>query len=228
MPGSLQILVIEDNRELGASLTRLLRSRGHEVALAADGRAGLQMALAEPPDVLVLDLTLPGMDGLRVCQRLRAEADRHIPILMLTARDTLADKLEGFATGADDYLVKPFANEELLARCQALAQRQRSGTAHILSIGSLRIDRRSGVIAREGQTLELRQTARRILLILADAWPRAVSRSELIRRLWGDDPPESDPLRTHLYNLRQVLDRPFDTPMLVTVHDVGFRLEADR
>ncbi len=227
MPEPLHILVIEDSRELGASLCHLLRARGHRVELAADGRAGLQMALAEPPDVLVLDLTLPGMDGLRLCQRLRAEADRHIPVLMLTARDTLADKLEGFAVGADDYLVKPFANEELLARCHALAQRQRVGTSHVLRIGSLQIDRRSGVIERAGQVLELRQTARRILLILAEAWPRAVTRSELVRRLWGDEAPESDPLRTHLYNLRQVLDRPFETPMLVTVHDVGFRLEAD-
>lgn len=223
---ALHILVVEDNAALGHSIRQLLVASGHRVDLAADGRAGLQMALAEPPDVLVLDLTLPGMDGVRICRRLRAECDRHVPVLMLTARDTLDDKLAGFDAGADDYLVKPFANEELLARCLALSHRQRAGMSHILRIGPLEIDRRTGVVQRAGVVLDIRQTAQRILLILAEAWPRAVTRSELIRRLWGDDPPESDPLRTHLYLLRQALDKPFDSAMLVTVHDVGFRLEA--
>jgi DNA-binding response OmpR family regulator len=224
----LHILIVEDNAALRESVRALLGASGHRVDAAAEGRAGLQMALAEPPDVLILDLTLPGMGGLSVCRRLRAECDRHVPILMLTARDTLVDKLHGFEAGADDYLVKPFANEELLARCLALSHRQRAGATHVLRIGTLEIDRRSGRVTRDGHRLELRSTAHRILLMLAEAWPRAVTRSELIRRLWGDDPPESDPLRTHLYLLRQALDRPFDVPMLVTIHDVGFRLEADR
>ncbi|MCU0636677.1 MAG: response regulator transcription factor [Gemmatimonadaceae bacterium] len=228
MPDGLHVLVIEDDRELGASLRDLLLAHGHRADLAADGRAGLQMALAEPPDVVVLDLTLRGMDGLRVCERLRAESDRHVPVLMLTARDTLADKLRGFAVGADDYLVKPFATEELLARCLALSHRQRAGQSHVLRVGTLAIDRRTGEVTRDGRPLVLRQTARQILVILAEAWPRAVTRSELSRRLWGDDPPESDPLRSHLYGLRQVLDKPFARPMLVTIHDVGYRLEADR
>lgn len=228
MAPALHLLVIEDNRALGESICTLLVAHGHRADLAVDGRAGLQMALAEPPDVLVLDLTLPGMDGLRICQRLRAECDRHVPVLMLTARDTLTDKLRGFEAGADDYLVKPFANEELLARCLALSHRERAGMSHIQRIGSLEIDRRTGIVQRAGQVLELRQTAHRILMMLADAWPRAVTRSELIRRLWGDDPPESDPLRTHLYLLRQALDKPFDQPMLVTIHDIGFRLKADQ
>lgn len=228
MSTSLHILVIEDNSALRESVCELLAGRGHRVDHAADGRAGLQMALAEPPDVLVLDLMLPGMDGLRVCTRLRAQSDRHVPVLMLTARDTLADKVDGFGAGADDYLVKPFANEELLVRCLALSHRHRAGLSHTLRIGTLEIDRRTGTAQRDGRVLSLRQTAHRLLLLLAEAWPRPVTRSELIRRVWGDDPPESDPLRTHLYLLRQALDRPFDTPMLVTVHDVGFRLQSDR
>ncbi len=223
----LHVLVVEDDRALGESLREVFIAHGHRVDLAADGRLGLQMALAEPPDVMVLDLGLPGMGGLKVCERLRAEADRHIPVLMLTARDTLPDKLQGFGVGADDYLVKPFANEELLARCLALSQRQRAGQPHVLRVGTLEIDRRAGTITRAGQPLHLRQRARDILVILAEAWPRAVTRSELVRRLWGDDPPESDPLRTHLYTLRQALDKPFARPMLVTIHDVGYRLEAD-
>jgi DNA-binding response OmpR family regulator len=223
----LRILVIEDHLALRMSMAAMLESHGHRADFAADGRTGLQLALAEPPDVVVLDLPLPGMDGLQVCARLRAQADRHIPILMLTARDTLDDKLKGFEAGADDYLVKPFAAEELLARCLVLARRHRVGQAHLLRIGSLCIDRRSAEVRRNDRVLELQQTSYRILLALAEAWPRTLTRSDLVQRLWGDDPPQSDPLRSHLYLLRQALDRPFDTAMLKTVHGVGFKLEAD-
>lgn len=224
---ALRILVIEDNRLLRDNLQALLTAHGFQTEFAADGRTGLQMALAEPPDVLVLDLGLPGLDGLQVCQRLRVEADRHVPILMLTARDALDDRLLGFRSGADDYLVKPFAGEELVARCLALSQRHRVGQAHMLCIGSLHIDRRTHSVQRHGQPLELHQTSHDILLALAEAWPRTLTRSELVQRLWGDAPPDSDPLRTHLYLLRQALDKPFPTPMLKTVHGVGFRLESD-
>ncbi len=224
---ALRLLVVEDNPALRGNLAAMFAGHGIAASFAADGRSGLQAALADPPDVLVLDLGLPGLDGLRVCERLRAQADRHIPVLMLTARDALEDKLLGFRSGADDYLVKPFAGAELLARCLALSQRHRAGTSHVLHIGSLRIDRRSGLIERHGHALELQHTARQLLLALADAWPRTLTRSELVARLWGDAPPESDPLRTHLYTLRQALDRPFAVPMLRTVHGVGFRLEAD-
>lgn len=227
-PSALRILVVEDNPVLRGNLEAMFAGHGIAARFAADGLSGLQAALADPPDVLVLDLGLPGLDGLRVCERLRAQSDRHVPVLMLTARDALDDKLAGFRSGADDYLVKPFASAELLARCLALSQRHRAGSAHVLRIGSLEIDRRSGLVQREGRTLQLQQTARELLLALAEAWPRTLTRSELVERIWGDDPPESDPLRTHLYTLRQVLDRPFAVPMLKTVHGVGFRLEADR
>jgi len=226
-PERLRILVIEDNHALRTSMAAMLESYGHHADFAADGRTGLQLALAEPPDVLVLDLTLPGMDGLHVCERLRAQADRHIPILMLTARDTLDDKLRGFGAGADDYLVKPFAGEELLARCLVLARHHRIGKAHRLQIGTLSIDRRTSEVRRHDRVLELQQTPYRILLALAEAWPRTLTRSDLVQRLWGDDPPQSDPLRSHMYLLRQALDKPFSIAMLKTVHGVGFKLEAD-
>ena len=222
---SLRILLVEDHLPLRQSLASLFERHGHCVDFAADGRTGLQLALSDPPDVLVLDLGLPGLDGLRVCEALRARADRHVPVLMLTARDQLEQKLAGFAAGADDYLVKPFAGDELLARCLALSQRHRVGAAHCLQIGSLSIDRRSGEASRHGQPLALLGMPQRILQLLAEAWPRAVTRSEVLRELWPDEVPASDPLRSHLYLLRQVLDRPFDTPMLKTVHGVGFRLD---
>ena len=224
---TLRILVIEDHLALRENIAALLESHGHRADFAADGRTGLQLALDHPPDVVVLDLSLPGLDGLRVCEALRARADRHVPVLMLTARDGLDDKLRGFEAGADDYLTKPFAAEELLVRCIALARRHRVGDDYVLRVGSLSIDRRSGQARRFDQPLALHQTSYRILLALAEAWPRTLTRSDLIERLWGDDPPESDPLRSHLYLLRQSLDKPFATAMLKTVHGVGFKLESD-
>jgi DNA-binding response OmpR family regulator len=224
---ALRILMIEDQLALQRSAAALFEGAGHRVDFAGSGRAGLELALTEPPDVLVLDLGLPDLDGLEVCRRLRARADRHVPVLMLTARDALEDKLRGFGSGADDYLIKPFAGAELLARCLALAQRHRAGTPHVLAIGSLRIDRRDGRVTRDGRTIELGQTAWRILLALAEAHPRAVTRTALVAALWGDDPPPSDPLRSHLYLLRQALDREHARPILRTVHGVGFRLDAD-
>lgn len=225
---SLRILIVEDNEALRNNIAAMFKALGHLVDSASDGLTGLQLALELRPDVLVLDLSLPGMDGMRVCAQLRDQADRHLPILMLTARDSLDDKLRGFAAGADDYLAKPFAEAELLARCLALSQRHRVGIEHTLCIGSLRIDRRSCSATREGQGLALHRTSYRILLELAEAWPRTLTRSALITRLWGEDPPESDPLRSHLYLLRQVLDKPFSKAMLSTVHGVGFRLVSDR
>jgi len=224
----LRLLLIEDNLPLASAIMHMLQAQGHQVDFAADGRTGLRMTLTAPPDVLLLDLGLPGLDGIGVCQRLRAGSDRHVPVLMLTARDALDDKLQGFASGADDYLVKPFDDAELLARCLALARRHHIGQPHLLRIGPLSVDRRDGAAWRDGVALHLQPQSlpQRILLALADAWPRTVTRSELIQRLWGDEAPPSDPLRSHLYLLRQALDRPFQGEMLRTVHGVGFRLEA--
>ena len=221
------ILVVEDHAPLRAQIVALLLQAGHRVDEAADGRLALRSLLVDPPDLLLLDLGLPGLDGVSLCAQLRQQAPQHVPVLMLTAHDALADKLEGFAAGADDYLVKPFASEELLARVQALLRRKTVGQDYLLRIGSLQIDRRAQEAHREGQRLALPPTAYAILLQLAEAWPRALTRSALIHRIWDDEAPDSDPLRTHLYTLRQQLDRPYAKPMLVTVHGVGFRLEAD-
>lgn len=223
---ALQLLLVEDHAPLREQIAALLRAAGHRVDEASDGRLALRQALEQPPDVLLLDLGLPGLDGLKLCASLRREAARHVPVLMLTARDQLPDKLAGFAAGGDDYLVKPFAGEELLARVQALARRGGAGQDYLLRIGPLSLDRRASEAFRDGQRLPLPPTAFAILRLLMEAHPRALSRSELIRRLWDDEPPESDPLRSHVHQLRQWLDRPFDKPLLKTVHGIGYRLEA--
>ena len=219
-----RILVVEDHAPLRAQIVALLQGAGWRVEEASNGRLALQLALEQPPDVLLLDLGLPGLDGVELCRRLREQADRHIPVLMLTARDALDDKRQGFGAGADDYLLKPFAGEELLWRCQALSRRGELGRSPVLERGPLRIDRRSGELRLEGQVLPaLPRQAYRLLLALAEAWPRTVSRSELQQTLWADEPPESDALRTHLYNLRQGLGP--GQSLIKTVHGVGLRLE---
>lgn len=217
-------LVVEDHAALRAQITALLQDAGWRVEEASDGRLGLQLALEQPPDVLVLDLGLPGLDGVTLCRQLREQADRHVPVLMLTARDSLDDKRQGFAVGADDYLLKPFAGEELLWRCQALARRGELGRSPVLVRGPLRIDRRSAEVhGPAGQRLPLPPQAYRLLLALAEAWPRTVSRSELHQQLWADEPPESDALRSHLYTLRQALGA--EQALVKTVHGVGLRLD---
>ncbi len=221
----LHILVVEDSALLAHNLADALEAQGHSADFAADGVLGLQLALEHHNDLLILDLGLPGLDGLELCRRLRARSARRIPVLMLTARDTLDDKLTGFDSGADDYLVKPFAMAELLARCNVLARRHTLHQEHTLRIGSLCVNRPGRTVTREGQPLDLTPAGYQIVLALAEAHPRVLTRSELTQALWHGEPPDSDALRAHVYQLRQKLDKPFGQPMLVTVHGVGFRLD---
>lgn len=226
MQTGLDILLIEDNVSLGQNIAEYLERRGHRLDFAYDGEAGLRRALEGGFDVIVLDIELPKLDGLALCRRLRASSDRHVPVIMVTARDTLQDKIDGFEGGADDYLPKPFALAELAVRCETLARRHLLGTRLVLKIGPLTVDRQRREAERDGQRLRLTQQTWQILLALAEAFPAPLSRHELSRRLWGDEPPDSDSLRSHIHLLRQALDKPFHTPMLETLHGVGFRLRA--
>ncbi len=226
MRDSFDILLVEDNADLAGNIIDYLEALGHRLHYAADGETGLREALANRIDVVLLDLALPNRDGLSVCAEIRRRADRRIPILMVTARDTLDDKLSGFASGADDYLVKPYSLAELAARIQALAARQHLGQPHRLVVGPLVIDRQTRVASREGRQLRLTPLLWELLLLLAESWPNPVSRSEATARLWGDEPPSSDSLRAHVHLLRQVVDKPFDVPIIETVHSIGFRLSV--
>jgi DNA-binding response OmpR family regulator len=225
---SFDILLVEDNADLAGNIIDYLEALGHRLHYAADGEAGLREALVGPVDVVLLDLALPHRDGLSVCAEIRRRADRRVPILILTARDTLDDKLAGFASGADDYLVKPFSLAELAARVVSLAQRPLLGQPHRMSIGPLTIDRQARAATREGRPLRLTPFLWDLLLLLAESWPNPVSRDEATRRLWGDEPPSSDSLRAHIHLLRQVVDKPFAIPIIETVHSVGFRLKVEQ
>ena len=224
---ALRVLLIEDQSDLAANVLDYFESFGHAIDYASDGASGLALALSEPFDVVVLDVMLPELDGWEVCRRLRAENSRRLPVLMLTARDSLPDKLRGFESGADDYLTKPFALDELHARCQALARRRELHRSSVIAIGSLTIDVQKREAFRGGVALALTRKGFEILKVLAEVYPAVMTRSELVARIWGDDWPDSDALRSHIYALRQELDKPFQRPILKTIHGVGFQLEAD-
>ncbi len=219
------ILLVEDNRQIAEMVGEYLERRGYALDFASDGTTGYRLASSNSYDVIVLDLMLPGMDGLALCRRLRDEAKKSTPVLMLTARDTLNDKLVGLDAGADDYLVKPFEIRELEARIRALIRRDRKQvSAQILKVGGLVLDTATLQVTREGQTLSVSPIGLKLLAILMRESPRVISRRDIEREVWGDMLPDSDTLRSHLYNLRKVIDKPFARPLLHTIHSAGYRL----
>ena len=228
-PSNASVLLIEDNRDISEMVGSYLESRGYTIDFAEDGVTGLHLAVVNDYDAIVLDLMLPGLDGLSVCRKLREEARRDTPLLMLTARDTQRDKVTGLEVGADDYLVKPFDIRELEARLRALVRRRRGQlAAEVLKVADLSLDTGTLEVSRAGRPLTLTPTALKLLSVLMRASPRVVSRQDLEREVWGDLLPDSDTLRSHLYTLRKVIDKPFDRPLLHTVHGAGYRLaDAD-
>ena len=222
------ILLVEDHQDIAEMVYAYLERRGYSMDYAADGVTGLHLAVTQDYDVIVLDLMLPGMDGLELCTKLRNEARKDTPVLMLTARDTLQDKVAGLDTGADDYLVKPFEIQELEARVRALIRRRQGGLApETLKVGDLVLDTGTLIAKRAGQELALTPIGLKLLTVLMRASPRVVSRRDLERQVWGEVLPDSDTLRSHLYNLRKTIDRPFERPLLHTVQGAGYRLAMD-
>lgn len=221
---SLRILIVEDNIDIAENIGDYLELQGHLLDFAMDGVNGLHLALTQKFDVIVLDIMLPGLDGLTFCRKLRKETNYAVSVLMLTARDTLSDKLEGFDAGADDYLVKPFALEELAARISALARRDYNASHSQLCIADLEVDTGKMEVNRAGQRIELNRACLKILIMLMKAYPNVVTRKDIEYALWGDMPPGSDALRSHIYSLRRAIDRPFKHRLLETVHGVGYRL----
>jgi DNA-binding response OmpR family regulator len=220
----MRILIIEDNPDIAANLGDYLEDQGHTVDFAGDGVTGLHLAVVGDFDAIVLDLALPGMDGLEVCRKLRTEADKDTPVLMLTARDRLEDKLAGFETGADDYLVKPFELQEVAARLKVLTARGRRRSSRQLKVGDLRFNQDTLSVTRAGQEIYLNPIGLKLLQCLMKASPNVVSRGELEMEVWGEEMPDSDSLRVHIHSLRSAIDKPFDSQMIQTRHGIGYRL----
>ncbi|MES1930417.1 winged helix family two component transcriptional regulator [Salinisphaera dokdonensis CL-ES53] len=221
------ILIVEDNDDLAANIGEYCEEQGDIVDYAGDGLTGLHLAVVNNYDVLVLDLSLPGLDGLSLCERLRLDAGNNVPILMLTARDTLRDRLTGFETGADDYLTKPFSLQELHMRLTAVVRRAAGATDHLV-VSDLIFDLRTLIVRRSGRRLTLTPTGMRMLELLMRASPAVVRTTTVERAIWGDDPPDSEAaLRGHIHQLRGIIDKPFPTKLLKTVHGIGYRLADD-
>lgn len=220
----MRILVIEDNRDILANILDYLELKGFTVDCAQDGLSGMHLALTQTYDLIVLDIMLPGMDGYQLCQKLRQEAGNNTPIIMLTARDALDERLKGLQAGADDYLVKPFALSELVARIQAILRRSSGANKRMLEVADLHYNLETLEVSRAGQLLKLNPIGLKLLAVLMQRSPAVVRRETLEEALWGDDIPDSDSLRSHIHQLRQSIDKPFATSLLHTVHGVGFRL----
>jgi DNA-binding response OmpR family regulator len=220
-----RILVIEDHRDIASAIYDYFEARGHAVNVAHDGVAGLHFAVVNDYDAVVLDLGLPGINGLDVARQLRKTARKTTPIIMLTARDTIGDKLAGFGSGADDYLVKPFELAELEARLTAIRRRTiPGGERERLQVSNLEYDVPTRHVTRAGKPVRLTPIEQRLLLYLMRNSHRVVTRAELEQELWGHTPPDSDALRTHIAGLRTAIDKPFNAPLLHTLHGIGYRI----
>jgi len=220
----MRVLIIEDNPDIAANLGDYLEDHGHTVDFAGDGVTGLHLAVVNNFDAIVLDLALPGMDGLEVCRKLRDEAGKDTPVLMLTARDRLEDKLAGFETGADDYLVKPFELQEVEARLKVLASRGRRRSVRELKVGNLVYNLDTLNVKRGDKEIYLNPIGLKLLQCLMEASPNVVSRADLELEVWGEELPDSDSLRVHIHSLRSAIDKPFGSNMIQTRHGIGYRL----
>lgn len=224
----MRILLIEDNRSLVVNVFEFLEARGHVLDAAPDGMTGLHLAKQHRFDVVVLDWGLPRMEGIEVLRRLREEVGTEPPVLMLTARGELEDKLAGFQAGANDYLSKPFQMPELEARLLALANRGKSsGAAAVLRVGDLGLDLSTQAVTRAGNPIRLYRASRKLLEVLMRASPAIVSRMELEHALWGDAVPDADLLRSHMYELRRAVDGPYAVKLIHTVAREGYRLGVE-
>lgn len=221
----MRLLVIEDNRQLVANLFDYFESRGHVLDVAPDGVTGLHLAVSHAYDAVILDWMLPRMEGPEVLRRLRAEHGSEVPVIMLTARDELPDKIAGFRAGADDYLTKPFALPELEVRLEALMVRAHGRNPRkVLKVADLKLDLATLDAYRDGKVLHLYPACRKLLEVLMRASPAAVTRQQLEFALWGDEPPDGDLLRSHVYELRRSVDGASAQKLIHTLPRVGYRL----
>ena len=222
----MRILVVEDNPDILVNVVDYLTLKGLVVDAMQHGVFALDQIRQHEYDLVVLDLSLPGMDGLELCRQLRAEHNP-LPVVMLTARDTLEDKLHGFDAGADDYLVKPFALPELWSRIQAVLKRSQKQLVRVLTVADLTLDLDSRQVRRKGQLITLNPKCMKLLEVLMRNSPNVVSRDTLTAQLWIDEPPDSDGLKSHVYLLRSQIDKPFSSHLLQTVHGHGYLLAAE-
>jgi DNA-binding response OmpR family regulator len=220
-----RVLVVEDDQDIADVLQRSLRMEGYEVRIAGDGLAALDEAHGFLPDVVVLDLGLPRLDGIEVARELRRDDD--VPILMLTARDALEARVEGLDSGADDYLVKPFERQELLARIRALLRRRPPRGSAPLRVGDLTLNADTHEVARAGRTVELTQREFELLEYMMRNERIVISRQRLLDEVWGYDPfSTTNTIEVFVSNLRRKLESGGEPRLLHTIRGAGYVLRA--
>jgi two-component system copper resistance phosphate regulon response regulator CusR len=223
------ILLIEDNRGIAEMVGEFLERRGYAVDYAGDGVTGLHLAVSQSFDVIVLDLMLPGMDGLDLCRKLRQEAKKSTPVLMLTARDTLQDKLTGLDAGADDYLVKPFAFSELLARVHNLLRRRNVRSEDVLRYADLEIDSLRHKVWRAGEAISLAPQEYRLLAYLMRFPGEVLTRTRIAEQGWDlNFDGDSNVVDVAVRRLRRKIDDPYSDKLIHTLRGVGYVLETRR
>lgn len=226
MKNKITALLIEDNQAIAKQIVSFLEGHGWTIDYASTGKMGIELAVRLNFDVIILDLNLPDIDGLNVCKAIKQEANINPPILMLTARDSFEDKHKGFNLGADDYLTKPFDLRELALRCDALSRRTQLHEEHIINCGQLSIDSRAHQATWHDQKIKLTKVAFIILKKLASEYPYPVSRSDIIDHVWGDEPPESNALKSHIYTLRKSFEEVGIRNILCTISNIGYQLKG--
>ncbi|WP_162048574.1 response regulator transcription factor [Vibrio taketomensis] len=219
---TLQLLLVEDNLELAETTIEHFELEGIGCDHVSNGSAALDVMVKAHPDVVILDVNLPRFSGLEVCKKLR-EQGNDVPIIMLTARDSLDDKIAGFEAGADDYLTKPFAFEELLMRVRVLSRR-RSGEVNVITLKDLQMNVKERNVKRGMDEIKLSPTGYRILEALLRSTPNPISREDLIQKVWGDEQPDTNSLKVHMFKLRHALDANYEEKLLHTVKSFGFVL----
>lgn len=220
----MKVLIVEDSQHIMETLVDYLEMEGHNVDYAYHGKAALERIQQHNFDVIVMDIMMPKLDGIATVQKIRHQYHCQTPILFLTAKDSIIDKTAAFEAGGDDYLVKPFAMKELLLRLEALSKRGIRQDISILSVGDLTYDTTAEKVQRAGKIIKLGKIQMKILKLLMQKSPALVSRQDIIDQIWGDDDPQSDTLRSHIYSLRNAIDEGFSSQILETVHGQGYRL----
>lgn len=220
----MKVLIVEDDLAIMETIADYLDLHGYIVECAYNGVAAISQIKTQSFDVIIMDIMMPKLNGIATVERLRNEYLLSTPILFLTARDSLEDKKKAFTAGGDDYLVKPFALEELILRIDSLGKRGQSGNKRMLIVGDLQYDLQSNTLYRNSIPIKLSKIQHQMIRLLMQKFPSVVTKQQMSEGIWGDEEPSSDALRSHIYALRKALNKGINTNILETLHGQGFKL----